>query len=55
MTSPVNTAMINRIESALKNGENITGADASFYLHELKEASLMNENINPPAMLGRIE
>jgi hypothetical protein len=46
MTSPTNTAMINRLENALKNGERITGADASFYLHELKEASLMKNGMS---------
>ncbi len=41
MASAENTAMLNRLENALQNGQSITGADASFYLHELKEASLM--------------
>jgi hypothetical protein len=40
--APENTKMINRIESALKNGEKLTGADASFYMHEIKERTLMN-------------
>lgn len=40
--APENTAMINRLEQAMKNGEKITGADASFYMHELKENTLMN-------------
>ncbi len=37
--------MINRLVTALKNGISITGADASFYLHELKEAQLMQSGI----------
>lgn len=38
---PENTAMIYRIESALKSGQAITGADASFYMHEAAEATMM--------------
>ena len=41
MTSAENSAMISRIESSLKSGNALTGADLNFYLHELKEASLM--------------
>jgi len=37
--------MINRIESALKNGQPITGADASFYMHEVAEATMMQKGI----------
>jgi len=36
-----NVAMINRLQNALNSGQSITGADASFYLHELKEIELM--------------
>lgn len=36
-----NTAMIQRLENALASGRKLEGADASFYLHELKEADLM--------------
>lgn len=42
---PENQAMINRIESALKNGQPITGADASFYMHEVAEATMMQKGI----------
>ena len=41
-----NTAMINRLETALGQGAKITGADASFYLHELKEFELMQAGMN---------
>jgi len=41
MISAENSAMIKRIQNSLNNGNVITGADANFYLHELKEASLM--------------
>ena len=37
-----NSGMISRIENALNKGEKITGADASYYMHELKESSLMS-------------
>jgi hypothetical protein len=40
MNSPENAAMIQRLEKALQNGQELTGADASFYLHELKESAL---------------
>ncbi len=43
---PENQAMINRIESALKNGQPITGADASFYMHEAAEATMMQKGIS---------
>ena len=43
---PENTAMINRIETALKNGQPITGADASFYMHEAAEAIMMKNGIS---------
>ena len=43
--APENSAMINRIEAALKNGEKITGADASYYMHELKESTLMSKGL----------
>jgi hypothetical protein len=44
--APENSAMINRIETALKNGEKITGADASYYMHELKESTLMSKGLS---------
>jgi len=38
-----NVDMINRLENAMKNGEKITGADASFYMHELAESHMMKD------------
>lgn len=38
--------MISRLESALANGEKLEGADASFYLHELKESELMADGMD---------
>ena len=35
--------MISRLEDAMKNGEKITGADASFYMHELAESHMMKD------------
>jgi hypothetical protein len=40
-----NSAMIGRLRGALQNGERITGADASFYMHELNEATMMGRGI----------
>jgi hypothetical protein len=36
-----NQAMMQRLTSALGSGTRIAGADASFYLHELSEATMM--------------
>jgi hypothetical protein len=36
-----NQAMLSRLSNAMKNGVKITGADAVFYTHELKEAQLV--------------
>ncbi|AGY59789.1 hypothetical protein [Gloeobacter kilaueensis] len=36
-----NTAMVSRLEEALANGLKISGSDASFYTHEISEATLM--------------
>ena len=41
-----NVAMLERLERALANGEKITGADAVYYLHELKEAQLVASGVN---------
>ena len=38
-----NVDMINRLENAMKNGEKIKGADASFYMHELAESHMMKD------------
>ncbi|HBL14958.1 MAG TPA: hypothetical protein DD379_26905 [Cyanobacteria bacterium UBA11162] len=35
--------MIDRLEKALDNDQKISGAEASFYFHEIKEAELMKE------------
>jgi hypothetical protein len=37
--------MLKRVEYALKNDQPLSGADANFYLHELKEASLMQSGM----------
>jgi peptidoglycan hydrolase-like protein with peptidoglycan-binding domain/ribosomal protein L30E len=44
-----NNEMIMRLEKALQKGQKITGADANFYLHELKEAELMASGFNQQA------
>jgi RHS repeat-associated protein len=41
--APENQAMIARLQEALSNGTEITGADANFYLHELYERTLMKD------------
>jgi hypothetical protein len=38
---PTNTAMLARLEAAMKSGQRITGADAIFYTHEAAEATMM--------------
>ncbi|WP_292795023.1 hypothetical protein [Nostoc sp. NMS7] len=38
-----NQKMIERLQQALDSGQKISGADASFYFHELKEAELMEQ------------
>lgn len=40
-----NTQMIERLRSALRSGQKISGADASFYLHEAAEATMMNRGV----------
>ena len=42
---PQNTAMIARLRGALSIGADITGADASFYFHEVSEATMMGKGI----------
>ncbi|MQA29783.1 MAG: toxin, partial [Luteitalea sp.] len=42
---PKNEAMLARLRSALSEGRRITGADASFYMHEVHEATLMGRGI----------
>jgi len=41
-----NEIMIERLEQALKNNQKISGADASFYFHELREAKLMQRGLS---------
>lgn len=43
---PPNDMMIQRLEQALDNQQKISGADASFYFHELKEAELMRQGLS---------
>ncbi|MFL5807435.1 MAG: hypothetical protein ACJ8CR_37630, partial [Roseiflexaceae bacterium] len=43
--APENVAMIARLRTALTEGSLISGADASFYFHELTEAALMDQGI----------
>ena len=40
-----NDAMIASIQQSIKNGNKLTGADASFYMHELNEATLMKKGM----------
>jgi hypothetical protein len=42
---PQNAAMIERLRGALAAGEWIAGADASFYLHEVSEATMMGRGM----------
>ncbi|GAB1159754.1 hypothetical protein YWY31_57790 [Paenibacillus illinoisensis] len=41
-----NQAMIQRIENALQNGKPLTGADASFYMHEVSEFTKMGKGMS---------
>lgn len=38
--------MIKRLETAMKNGDKITGADSSFYMHEISENTMMKNGMN---------
>jgi len=40
-----NAAMVERLRGALQSGERITGADASFYMHEMSEATMMGRGV----------
>jgi hypothetical protein len=44
--TPENSAMVARLRQALNEGRPITGADASFYLHEVAEATSMKQTMN---------
>jgi hypothetical protein len=37
--------MVSRLRTALEAGARITGADASFYVHEIYEATLMGRGL----------
>ena len=41
-----NSAMVERLKSALDAGEPLTGADANFYLHELYESNMMAQGLD---------
>ena len=43
---PENLAMIKRLEEALANNKKISGADASFYMHEVSESTMMKKGID---------
>ncbi len=43
---PENRAMASRLEDALKNGQRVTGADASFYMHEVSESTYMSRGMD---------
>ncbi|MEC4984030.1 MAG: hypothetical protein SAJ37_18905 [Oscillatoria sp. PMC 1068.18] len=43
---PENVAMLDRLRNALATGEEIFGADLSFYYHELKEAEFMASGLS---------
>lgn len=43
---PQNKAMLDRLKRALIDGQKISGADLSFYYHELKEAELMASGLS---------
>jgi hypothetical protein len=40
-----NTAMLARLRAALESNTKISGADASFYMHELSEATMMGRGL----------
>lgn len=46
LAAPENIAMMQRLRAAAASGRSITGADASFYFHELAEAQLMNQGMS---------
>lgn len=48
LEEPENATMLARLWSALAEGQPISGADASFYFHELYENTLMEDGITYP-------
>jgi hypothetical protein len=43
---PENSMMIDRLKTAVESGSKITGADASFYFHEVSEATMMGRGLS---------
>jgi RHS repeat-associated protein len=48
-TDPANAAMYSRLTTAFENGQALTGADATFYQHELIESSIMDAGMDARA------
>jgi RHS repeat-associated protein len=46
---PENSAMMSRLTTAFENGKALTGADATFYQHELMESELVEAGMDPAA------
>ncbi len=44
--APYNDAMLGRLRDAMANGQRISGADLSFYTHELSEATMMGRGMS---------
>jgi filamentous hemagglutinin len=42
---PENIMMINRLKAAMEAGQKVSGADASFYMHEAAEATMMGQGM----------
>ncbi len=57
--APENEAMLQRLRAALEEGSTISGADASFYMHEIYESTLMDQGMLPeeahPASFARYD
>lgn len=43
---PENDLMVSRLRTALAEGRPIDGADASFYIHELSESTMMGRGLD---------
>jgi RHS repeat-associated protein len=41
-----NTQMVQRLQSSFDAGQNVTGADANFFLHETSEANFMSQGLD---------
>ncbi len=41
-----NTQMVQRLQGAFDAGQNVTGADANFFLHETSEANFMSQGLD---------